>query len=115
MNILLTGGSGFVGYYVKQALSQFHTCVPLADERGTIDLKDINRIKSFLSSNIKSIKSIKSNQSNISNNVYNVKSAITSKKSLVISILPVLSTGFLKPSSISAICFAKLDTANLSL
>ena len=73
MNILLTGGSGFVGYYVKQALSQFHTCVPLADERGTIDLRDVNRIKSFLSSNI---------QSNIPNDVYNVKSAIASKNIL---------------------------------
>jgi GDP-4-dehydro-6-deoxy-D-mannose reductase len=49
MNILLTGGSGFVGYYVKQALSQFHTCILLADERGTIDLRDVNRIKLFLS------------------------------------------------------------------
>ncbi|MCL4546514.1 MAG: NAD-dependent epimerase/dehydratase family protein, partial [Deltaproteobacteria bacterium] len=73
MNILLTGGSGFVGYYVKQALPQFHTCVPLADGRGTIDLRDVNRIKSFLSSNI---------QSNISNGVYNVKSAIASKNIL---------------------------------
>jgi GDP-4-dehydro-6-deoxy-D-mannose reductase len=53
MNILLTGASGFVGCYVKLALSQFHTCVPLADANGTIDLRDIERIKLFLSSNIK--------------------------------------------------------------
>ncbi|MHB1680224.1 MAG: GDP-mannose 4,6-dehydratase [bacterium] len=63
MNILLTGASGFVGHYVRQAISQTHTCVPLADEKGTIDLRDIERIKSFLLSNIQ----------------FNVKSAIVSK------------------------------------
>jgi GDP-4-dehydro-6-deoxy-D-mannose reductase len=50
MNILLTGASGFVGHYIIQELFEFHTCVPLIDERGTVDLRDINRIKSFLSS-----------------------------------------------------------------
>ncbi|MHB1647109.1 MAG: GDP-mannose 4,6-dehydratase [bacterium] len=65
MNILLTGGSGFVGYYVKQVLSQFHTCVQLADERGTIDLRDANRIKSFLSSAL---------DNNLSENKFNITS-----------------------------------------
>ncbi|RZD16859.1 MAG: NAD-dependent epimerase/dehydratase family protein [Candidatus Acididesulfobacter guangdongensis] len=50
MNILLTGASGFVGHYIIQELSRFHTCVPLIDERGTVDLRDIGRIKSFLNS-----------------------------------------------------------------
>ncbi len=65
MNILLTGASGFVGYYVKQAISQTqaHICVPLADEKGTIDLRDIERIKLFLLSNIK----------------FNIKSAVVSE------------------------------------
>jgi len=49
MHILLTGASGFVGFYANQALSRNHICTPLADEHGTIDLKDIDRIKSFLS------------------------------------------------------------------
>ena len=49
MHILLTGASGFVGFYANQALSHNHICTPLADEHGTIDLRDIDRIKSFLS------------------------------------------------------------------
>jgi GDP-4-dehydro-6-deoxy-D-mannose reductase len=99
MNILITGATGFVGYYVIQALGGFqtfpqnavsleflksrqfikhkpapasipisttptpkhksmsapphtllpHVCTPLADENGTIDLRDIKRLKSFLS------------------------------------------------------------------
>lgn len=67
MHILLTGSSGFVSCYVKLSLSQFHTCVPLADENGTIDIRDIERIKSFLSSNIKPY--IKLNKGS-KNNVY---------------------------------------------
>lgn len=45
MKIILTGSSGFVGSYVNQILP----CTPLADENGAIDLRDIKRIKLFLS------------------------------------------------------------------
>ncbi|MHB1664732.1 MAG: GDP-mannose 4,6-dehydratase [bacterium] len=96
MNILLTGRSGFVGHYVKQALSQFHTCVPLADGRGTIDLRDVNRIKSFLSSNIQS-------NNNISNDVYNVKSAIAPK-----NILPDINSDDITSNDITDITIASL-------
>ncbi|MHB8232721.1 MAG: GDP-mannose 4,6-dehydratase [bacterium] len=61
MNILLTGDSGFVGHYIKQALLQTYkngSCVPLADEKGAIDIRDAQRIKSFLSSNVKSFDAV---------------------------------------------------------
>ena len=48
MNILITGASGFVGYYVMQALGKLH-CIPLAGEKGAIDVRDSGGIKSFLS------------------------------------------------------------------
>ena len=74
MNILITGASGFVGYYVMQALGDSqnlpqniksleflkspqsiipipipHVCISLEDEQGVIDLRDAARLKSFLS------------------------------------------------------------------
>ena len=57
MDILITGASGFVGYYVMEALGKSQTrsqtrsriCIPLADEKGAIDIRDAGRIKSFLS------------------------------------------------------------------
>jgi GDP-4-dehydro-6-deoxy-D-mannose reductase len=48
MNILITGASGFVGYYVMRALGKLH-CIPLAGEKGVIDVRDSGGIKSFLS------------------------------------------------------------------
>ena len=48
MNILITGSSGFVGYYVMQALGKLR-CIPLAGEKGAIDVRDFGGIKSFLS------------------------------------------------------------------
>ena len=74
MNILITGASGFVGYYVMQALGDSqnlpqnieslgflkspqsiipipipNVCIPLEDEQGIIDVRDAARLKSFLS------------------------------------------------------------------
>ena len=74
MNILITGASGFVGYYAIRALGNSqnlpqniesleflkspqsiipipisHVCIPLEDEQGIIDVRDAARLKSFLS------------------------------------------------------------------
>ena len=74
MNILITGASGFVGYYVIRAFRDSqnlpqniesleflkspqsiipipipNVCIPLEDEQGVIDLRDAARLKSFLS------------------------------------------------------------------
>ena len=72
MNILITGTSGFVGYYVIRAFGDSqnlpqniqsleflkspqsiipipNVCIPLEDEQGIIDVRDAARLKSFLS------------------------------------------------------------------
>jgi GDP-4-dehydro-6-deoxy-D-mannose reductase len=48
MNIIVTGAFGFVGHYTIQTLSQSHTCIALSNEKGLIDLRDVQEIKSFL-------------------------------------------------------------------
>lgn len=56
MNVLLTGSSGFVGSYVSRILP----CISLAEKGGgaSIDLRDIDGIRSFLSLNIRSFDSV---------------------------------------------------------
>ena len=48
-NILITGGTGFLGGYVKTALqSSGYICSDLKDGEEIIDVRDASRIKSFL-------------------------------------------------------------------